>query len=122
MGRTKALRLTARITTWTGGVAVSRTWPRADILDEAKELITGSRNDQYGPATGDFSRSANALNAYGYRGPGGRELSAYDIAIMITAVKISRLMWRPDGRDNWVDIAGYAACGYECAEEEMDMK
>jgi len=92
--------------------------PRAAILSEATELVTGDRNAQYGPPTQDFSRSAAALNAYGYRGPEGRQLQAHDIAILITAVKISRLMWLPGKRDSWVDVAGYAACGYECAVEE----
>lgn len=33
-------------------------------------------------------------------------------------VKLSRLMWTPAKRDSWVDIAGYAACGLECALHE----
>ena len=41
----------------------------------------------------------------------------HDIAIMIIQVKTSRLMWTPAKRDSWVDIAGYAGCGYECATE-----
>lgn len=92
--------------------------PRASALDEAKQLITGDRNNQYGPPTQDFQRSADALNAYGYRGPDGRPLQAHDIAIMVMSVKLSRLMWTPEKRDHWVDIAGYAGCGYECAVEE----
>jgi len=91
---------------------------RAALLDEAKELITGDRNNQYGPPAQDFQRSAAALNAYGYRGPQGRPLVAHDIAIMIMAVKISRLMWTPGNRDSWVDLAGYASCGYECTLDE----
>lgn len=92
--------------------------PRASALNEARELICGDRNNSYGPPTQDFQRSADALNAYGYRGPDGRDLQAHDVAIMIMAVKLSRLMWTPQKRDSWVDIAGYAGCGYECAIEE----
>lgn len=92
--------------------------PRASALDEARQLITGDRNNAYGPPTQDFQRSAEALNAYGYRGPDGRPLQAHDIAIMVMSVKLSRLMWTPEKRDSWVDIAGYAGCGYECAVEE----
>jgi Domain of unknown function (DUF6378)/Domain of unknown function (DUF4406) len=91
---------------------------RASLLDEAKSLVCGDRNNSYGPPTQDFERSANSLNAYGYRGPDGRLLKAHDIAIMVMSVKISRLMWTPGKRDSWVDIAGYAACGIECAVEE----
>lgn len=92
--------------------------PRAAALDEAKALITGDRNNAYGPPTQDFARSADALNAYGYRGPDGRNLQAHDVAIMVMSVKLSRLMWTPQKRDSWVDLAGYAGCGYECAMEE----
>lgn len=92
--------------------------PRAALLSEATELVTGDRNNSYGPPTQDFQRSSEALNAYGYRGPDGRLLQAHDIAIMVMSVKLSRLMWTPQKRDSWVDVAGYAACGYECAVEE----
>jgi hypothetical protein len=91
--------------------------PRASILDEAKSLVTGDRNSAYGPPSADFQRSADAANAYGYRGPDGRSLAAHDIAILVSLVKISRLMWTPEKRDSWVDVAGYAACGYECVVE-----
>jgi len=33
-------------------------------------------------------------------------------------LKVSRLSWRPDNPDSWVDIAGYAACGFECMISE----
>jgi Domain of unknown function (DUF6378) len=91
---------------------------RAEILDEAKVLICGDRNSQYGPPAQDFRRTADVLNSLGYRGPGGRELEAHDVAVIISAVKLSRIMWSPGKRDHWVDLAGYAACGYECVTEE----
>jgi hypothetical protein len=31
---------------------------------------------------------------------------------------VSRLMHSRQKRDSWVDLAGYAGCGYECAVEE----
>jgi hypothetical protein len=91
---------------------------RASVLDEAKELVTGDRNNHYGPPHQDFARTAGALTALGYRGPDGRNLEAHDVAIMVGMVKMSRLMWTPRKRDSWVDLAGYAACGYEAAEME----
>jgi len=93
--------------------------PRAALLDEAKGLVTGERNNQYGEPHQDFKRTAEALTAMGYRGPGGRELKAHDVAILVGMVKISRLMWQPDKRDSWVDWAGYAACGWDCVVEEQ---
>lgn len=95
---------------------------RADALDEAKSLITGDRNNAYGPPWQDFSRTAGALTAMGYRGPDGRELESHDIAIFVMEVKISRLMWTPTKRDSWVDVAGYAGCGLECALHDEEVK
>jgi hypothetical protein len=91
---------------------------RAGALDEAKQLITGDRNNAYGPPWQDFARAAGILTALGYRGPEGRDLASHDTAIFVTAVKLSRLMWTPAKRDSWVDIAGYAGCGLECAMHE----
>lgn len=96
---------------------------RASVLDEAKALTTGARNNVYGPPTQDFDRTAGILNAMGYKahgpkGPGTRDIEPHDIALMVAAVKMSRLVWSPEKRDNWVDLAGYAACGYECATVE----
>jgi hypothetical protein len=88
---------------------------RGAVLDEAKDLITGDRNSTYGPPDQDFRRSAGAATAMGYRGPDGRDLLAHDIAILVELIKISRLMWTPTKRDSWVDTAGYAGCGLECA-------
>jgi hypothetical protein len=92
--------------------------PRAQILDEAKGLILGDRNAQYGPPTQDFERSAQILNAQGYRGPGGRLIEMHDVALMVIAIKLSRLVWTPGKRDSWADIAGYVGCGWECVVEE----
>ncbi len=92
--------------------------PRALLLDEAKHLIMGDRNAQYGPPTQDFERTSDILNAMGYRGPGGRPIQMHDIALMVMAVKMSRLVWTPGKRDSWVDFAGYAACGWECVVEQ----
>jgi len=91
---------------------------RAEVLTDASAAITGDRNNSYGPPDQDFSRTAGALNAFGYRGPDGRMLKGHDIAIILMTVKTSRLMWTPTKRDSWLDIAGYSGCGYECAIEE----
>jgi hypothetical protein len=96
--------------------------PRSSALREAEDLITGDRNNQYGPPTQDFDRTAKLLNALGYRrldaGYEVHDILPSDVALIIAQVKVSRLMHSRNKRDSWVDLAGYAACGYECAEEE----
>lgn len=103
---------------WEIDLLVIQSSPRAKMLDKAKGLITGDRNNHYGPPTQDFSKSAAILDALGYKGPDGRAIVPHDIAIMAMAIKLSRISWSPGEEDHWVDIAGYAACGYECAIEE----
>ena len=101
---------------------------REGVLREAIDLITGDRNAVYGPPTIDFKRTAKALSALGFRfvyadseiGVMPLELDAHHVAMIMIQLKLSRLMWSPGKRDSWVDIAGYAGCGYECAEEEFD--
>jgi len=38
-----------------------------------------------------------------------------DVAIMSALIKVARLIESPGHRDSWLDLAGYAACGYQCA-------
>jgi hypothetical protein len=98
--------------------------PRGSALLEARDLITGDRNNQYGPPTQDFARTADLLNALGYRrvdaGDVVHDIAASDVALIIAQVKVSRIIHTRHKRDSWVDLAGYAACGYECAVEEAE--
>lgn len=97
-------------------------WPRAGVLREAERLVTGDRNNQYGPPTQDFARTADLLNALGYRrvdaSDAVHDVVPSDVAIIQMQVKVSRLMHGRDKRDTWVDLAGYSGCGFECATEE----
>lgn len=91
--------------------------PRGDVLDEAKQLITGDRNNAYGPPTQDFQRTADMASAFGFQ-VNGQPLASHHVAIFMVLLKMSRLAWTPTKRDSWVDTAGYAGCGYECAVTE----
>ena len=100
---------------------------RAQACDTAKALITGDRNNAYGPPEQDFRRTADAASAYGYRHTnlpldapdcpmcGARRMRSYDTALFLDMVKTSRLMWTPYKQDSWDDKLGYGACGKECA-------
>lgn len=92
---------------------------RASILQEAEKLIVGDRNNQYGPPGQDFLRTANILTSLGYgKGDDNEVLEGHDVAIIMIALKLSRLMWSERKRDSWVDVAGYAGCGAEVARAE----
>lgn len=91
--------------------------PRASALDEARQLITGDRNNQYGPPTQDFDRTAGMASAFGFS-VNGAPLKGHHVAIFMMLLKVSRLAWTPGKRDSWVDACGYGGCGYECAVTE----
>lgn len=92
---------------------------RAQVLDEAKRLICGDRNNQYGPPGKDFNRTANVLTSLGYGkeevGGGFGVIEDHDVAVIMIALKLSRIMWTPGKLDSWTDAAGYSACGAEVA-------
>lgn len=88
-------------------------WPRKGLLEEAIQLVCRERNASYGNPTQDFERTA-ALWSVLF----ARPFTAHEVAMAMVALKLSRLTWNPKVRDGWTDIAGYAACGYECVEAD----
>lgn len=92
--------------------------PRAELLTEAAQLITGDRNTQYGPPGADFERTAGVWQSLGFRGPSGRDIRPSDVSLLLIGLKLSRATWMHK-KDNWTDIAGYAGCGYEVSLDEQ---
>lgn len=88
--------------------------PRGDILREAGELIHGDRNASYGSPVGNFENTAALWNVQiGHKLK--EPLTAADVASLMIQLKMARLIATPK-RDNYADIIGYAACGWECVE------
>lgn len=88
--------------------------PREQILTEAAGLITGDRNKTYGPPTENFANTAALWNVqigHKLKTP----LTAADVAQLMVQLKMARMIAQPK-RDNYVDAAGYLACGWECEE------
>jgi hypothetical protein len=49
----------------------------------------------------------------------GQEVLAEDVAMMMIGLKVARYAARSGFQpDTWVDIAGYAGCGYEVGSVE----
>ena len=84
---------------------------RADILATASEYVTTDRATTHGDAEDNFLRTAELWNAY----LGVDNISATDVAVMLALLKVARIKQNPNHTDNWIDIAGYAACGGEIA-------
>lgn len=81
---------------------------RAITLDTAKSLVLGDRNKDYSDPKPNFDQTAELWSAYM-----GLQYSAHDVAVMMILVKVARLSSSPHKLDNWIDVAGYAACGAE---------
>lgn len=88
------------------------------ILEEASSCIQ-SRNLEYGLPSSDFSRAAEMLTALFSDRP-SRKFNPWDIAVIQILVKLSRIQASPEKQDHWIDIAGYAACGYEAFSESAN--
>lgn len=81
---------------------------RAEILDAAKRCVCGDREQDYGSPENNFRVIADLWTAYlGY------EVAATDVAAMLALLKIARISSGHAKDDNWIDLAGYAACGGE---------
>ncbi len=85
---------------------------RIKILDQAAVLIACDRHAQYGEAKDNLG-----LTAYLWSPLADKTLSAHDVAIMNCLQKISRILMGHRHKDNYVDLAGYAALAGELAEK-----
>ena len=83
---------------------------RAEILEAARQAVTVDRAATHGDAERTFERIADLWRAYL-----GVAVSPTDVALMLALLKIARAKGNPGHADNWVDLAGYAACGGELA-------
>ena len=85
---------------------------RSKILSTAKSYITRDRQADHGDAEDNFSRIAGYWSLHT-----GVTLTATDVAVMMALLKVARIKQNPQHVDNWVDGAGYFACGGEIANQ-----
>lgn len=83
---------------------------RAQILNAAAQAVTQDRQATHGDAERNFGLIAAFWSAH-LEIP----ITAADVAVMLTLLKCARARSNPQHADNWVDMAGYAACGGEIA-------
>lgn len=85
---------------------------RLEILEAAHLCVCGQREQEYGSPENNFKRIAEFWSAYlGY------PIDSKDVAAMLALLKIARIASGHAKADNWVDLAGYAACGGEIETE-----
>ena len=94
---------------------------RGKILAEADELIHGDRNKHYGSPTENFSRIAAMWTVQlELKLAPGQKIEPEDVAALMVSTKLARHVAAPK-RDNWVDMAGYAACGWESSQHGLPL-
>jgi hypothetical protein len=86
---------------------------RANILDTAKAYVTKDRASDHGDMENNFSTIAKYWTVHL-----DHEVKATDVAVMMNLLKVARIKSNPWHSDNWVDGAGYMACGGELAGRE----
>lgn len=92
---------------------------RKELLDKACSIVNGARDKSYGSPEDSFKCIGQMWNAYlGRRLQ--KKLSSSDVAAMMGLLKISRISSGIYSEDSWIDLAGYAACGGECASFEQE--
>jgi hypothetical protein len=90
------------------------------VLDTAKQLTRGDRNASYGEPNQDFMKTAAMWSGYlKFKLQEGIVLQPKDVAAMMIMLKLSRAEHAAK-LDNWVDAAGYAACGWRCEEGKKE--
>ena len=79
------------------------------VIDKAKQIIDGDREQTYGKADVNLNRIADLWNAY-VRGRFGSSplFTAQDVCWMMVLLKAARQM-NADKEDNLVDAIGYIA-------------
>lgn len=91
---------------------------RQEILNAAAACVNGDRDVKYGRPEDSFRLIARLWNDY-LRGGEAKNsvhldiIGVRDVAAMLALLKIARIRGGQSHADNWIDLAGYAACGGE---------
>lgn len=88
---------------------------RQRVLEEAMKCVTRDRNASYGSPEDNFNHIADLWNAQLKSRLGEFKFTALDVAVMFCLMKIARIRTSPAKDDNYIDLAGYAACAADCA-------
>lgn len=88
---------------------------RSTALSTAEGLINGPRAKDYGDASENFQRIADL-----WKPILKTDVTAAQVGLCLTQLKIARLIQSPNHQDSWVDAIGYLALGTEIAVPDPD--
>ena len=78
-----------------------------ELLDEAKKLIGGDRQKDYGDKVKNHQNIADLWSVFLEK-----KITAHDVAICMALVKVARLM-NQHKKDSYIDMAAYAVIAGE---------
>ena len=80
---------------------------RKETLESALKCVCGEREQDYGTPEDSFGKISALWSVYT-----GYDYTPKDVALMMALLKIARAA-HSNNVDNYVDLAGYAACAAE---------
>lgn len=98
---------------------------RPEILEAARQCVCGDREQDYGSPEDNFRTIADMWTDYLVamprvvvddkliEGDWDIVIGTADVAAMLALMKLARVASGNPKNDNWIDCAGYAACGGE---------
>ena len=89
---------------------------RTYILKKANEIVNKDRQNNYGTPEDNFKDIGIMWGIILGQDP----IPPHVVANMMIALKLARTKTSPLYEDNYIDMAGYAACGGECAAIELE--
>jgi hypothetical protein len=91
---------------------------RQQVLDSAGRAVNGARAADYGHPEDNLGRIAALFTAFlAGRVDPAADITAAEVSLLMTLVKVARLQASPGHMDSWTDIAGYAAIGAEVSDD-----
>ena len=90
---------------------------RAEILETAKQYVTKDRASDHGDMEDNFEMIADFWSVYL-----DIRIKPHEVGVMMTLLKVARIRSNPEHPDNWIDGAGYMACGGELAGKRKRTK
>jgi hypothetical protein len=94
---------------------------RREVLETALSHVTENRQATHGAPEQSFQSIARLWSAYltNKSAQDGvfatLQVTPADVALMMGLMKTARAQYNPQHPDNWIDLAGYAACGCDVA-------
>lgn len=94
---------------------------REETLLKARDIVCVEKESQYGEPENNFALIARFWESYVREKCVGGDadvcFNAEDVAIMMSLLKVARIASGQAKEDNYIDLAGYAACAAELATE-----